>query len=516
MQLLKKEIRTNNHKTTRTIQLTIDEDYNVPDSRQDIDKIILSQGKVVLDECEPMVDRMRIKGHVSFQMLYAAGGDGGDLDAMEGIVPFEETLNIDNLLPSYETKVSCELEDLAISMIHSRKIEVRGLVDLTIDVTEPDVIEGAEGIENGDQIQCMYKKLPYMRTVADQKDIYRVRENVTIPQSKPNIRNLIWHSITLNEVETKPLDQKISIRGELEIFLIYRAEDQSPLQYLNLDIPFSGEVDCMGCMEGMTSDIGVTLSDTTVTVGPDEDGEERVLNVEVNLDLDVRIYQEEELTLLGDLFSTNADIQVETEDMEYESLLVRNNAQARIVEKLKVPENQPKILQVCYIEGDVKIDDMHTTQEGIQVEGAVAVRILYLAEDDAHPMNCLSGYLPFTYVVEVKHLTPDTVYHIRPSLEQISSIMLGSDEVEIKAVVNLKLLAFEKRVCPVITDMSVSEIDYEEMNRLAGIVGYIVQDGDTLWNIAKRYYTTIDNLRSVNDLAQDELISGQKLVIVKG
>jgi nucleoid-associated protein YgaU len=118
--------------------------------------------------------------------------------------------------------------------------------------------------------------------------------------------------------------------------------------------------------------------------------------------------------------------------------------------------------------------------------------------------------------VEAKDLSPDTLYHIRPSLEQISSIMLGSDEVEIKAVVNLSIIAFEQKRCKVITDMSVSEIDYEKMNQLAGIVGYMVQEGDTLWNIAKRYYTSIDAIRSVNQLDRDELSPGQKLILVKG
>jgi nucleoid-associated protein YgaU len=131
-------------------------------------------------------------------------------------------------------------------------------------------------------------------------------------------------------------------------------------------------------------------------------------------------------------------------------------------------------------------------------------------------MSCLTGYLPFSYLVEAKDLSPDTIYHIRPSLEQISSIMLGSDEVEIKAVVNLSIIAFEQKSCKVITDMSVSEIDYENMNQLAGIVGYIVQEEDTLWNIAKRYYTTIDSIRSVNQLDRDELSPGQKLILVKG
>lgn len=516
MQLVKKEIRTNNHKVSKHVQLTIDEDFNVSDSRQDIDKIIISQGQVVIDDTEPMVDRIRVKGHVSYKLLYSVAKAEGELDSMEGSVPFEETINVDDLLPSYDTSVSCEMEDLNISMIHSRKIEVKGLIQMKIDVTEQDIIEGAEGVENGDNIQCMYKKVPYTRTVSDQKDIFRVREQIPIPQSKPNIRNLIWHSVTVNEVETKPLDNKIGIRGELEIFLIYRAEEQMPLQYLNLDIPFTGEVDCVGSMEGMTADIGVVLGETQLVVEPDEDGEERILNLEANLELEIRIYQEEELDLLGDMFSTTACINVENETFDYESLLTRNNAKTRIVERIKRKENQAGILQVCYVEGNVKVDDTTTTEEGLQIEGAVEVRIIYIAEDDNRPMNSLTGFLPFTYLVEAKDLSPDTIYRIRPTLEQISSIMLGSDEVEIKAVVNLSIIAFARKKCKVITDMSVSEIDYEKMNQLAGIIGYMVQEEDTLWNIAKRYYTSIDTIRKVNQLERDELTVGQKLVIVKG
>ncbi len=516
MQLVKKEIRTNNHKVSKLVQLTIDEDFNVSDSRQDIDKIIISQGQVMIDETEPMVDRIRVKGHVGYKILYSVAKAEGELDSMEGSVAFEETINVDDLLPSYDTSVSCEIEDLNISMIHSRKIAVKGLLQMKIDVTEQDVIEGAEGIENGDNIQCMYKKVPYTRTVADQKDIFRVRELIPIPQSKPNIRKLIWHSVTVNEVETKPLDNKIGIRGELEIFLIYRAEEQLPLQYLNLDIPFTGEVDCMGSMEGMTADIGVVLGESQLTVEPDEDGEERVLNLEANLELEVRIYQEEELELLGDMFSTTACIDVETETFDYESLLTRNNAKTRIVERLQRKENQPGILQVCYVEGNVKVDDTHTTEDGLVVEGAVEVRIVYIAEDDARPMNSLIGFLPFSYLVEAKDISPDTIYHVRPTLEQISSIMLGSDEVEIKAVVNLSIIAFVKKQCKAITDMSISDIDYEKMNQLAGIIGYMVQEEDTLWNIAKRFYTSIDTIRKVNQLERDELVVGQKLVIVKG
>ena len=50
----------------------------------------------------------------------------------------------------------------------------------------------------------------------------------------------------------------------------------------------------------------------------------------------------------------------------------------------------------------------------------------------------------------------------------------------------------------------------------ACFIGYMVQEGDTLWTIAKRYFTSIDSIRKVNQLERDELSPGQKLVIVKG
>jgi LysM repeat protein len=43
---------------------------------------------------------------------------------------------------------------------------------------------------------------------------------------------------------------------------------------------------------------------------------------------------------------------------------------------------------------------------------------------------------------------------------------------------------------------------------------HTVADGETLWGIARRYETTVENLRRANDLAEDAQIRpGQKLRI---
>ena len=63
----------------------------------------------------------------------------------------------------------------------------------------------------------------------------------------------------------------------------------------------------------------------------------------------------------------------------------------------------------------------------------------------------------------------------------------------------------------------VEEIPYseEEISRIPSITGYIVKSGDTLWNIAKHYGTTIEKMKQYNENLTEPLETGQKLFLLK-
>ena len=87
--------------------------------------------------------------------------------------------------------------------------------------------------------------------------------------------------------------------------------------------------------------------------------------------------------------------------------------------------------------------------------------------------------------------------------------------VEIKAAVNLDLLVLQPVCRPVIRGVDVQPLDTEKLQKLPGIVGYIVQPGDSLWKIAKKFHTTVDNIMETNGLTTDQLQPGEKLILVK-
>ena len=58
------------------------------------------------------------------------------------------------------------------------------------------------------------------------------------------------------------------------------------------------------------------------------------------------------------------------------------------------------------------------------------------------------------------------------------------------------------------------ELDLKKLQERPGIICYVVQPEDTLWDIAKKYYTTSEHIRNMNHLTE-EIRAGQKLLIVK-
>jgi len=65
-----------------------------------------------------------------------------------------------------------------------------------------------------------------------------------------------------------------------------------------------------------------------------------------------------------------------------------------------------------------------------------------------------------------------------------------------------------KKFTPVETPPSKQIINTTEPN-------YTVQKGDTLYNIAKRYNLTVDELKSLNSMSDEGIKIGQKLIVVK-
>ena len=135
--------------------------------------------------------------------------------------------------------------------------------------------------------------------------------------------------------------------------------------------------------------------------------------------------------------------------------------------------------------------------------------------DDTSPVQSSVEQVPFHCVAEARGIREDSVYQLDAGLEQLSAVMMGGDMVEVKAVIALDFLVLQPVCEPVITGAAIHPMDLQKLQELPGIVGYIVQPEDSLWEIAKKFHTTVGNIISTNELADDQVKQGQRLLLVK-
>jgi len=516
VELIKKNIHMNKLKCKSTLQLTLDDDFNVPDIKPDIDQIITEQGDIKISDIKAMNGKLLIKGALGFNVLYLSAEDQRPVHNISGTIPFDEVINMELTCADDDPIVKWELEDLSTGLINSRKLSVRSIVRLNVAVEDLYDEETAVMVEGPEDVQYINKKIEITDVSINKKDTFRIKDEILIPANKGNISNLLYQDIHLNNVEVRLLEDKISIKGEIPVFLLYTSEDeQNPIEYYETEISFNGNIDCNGCNEDMIEDITFRILSKNLEIKPDGDGEERVVDLEIILELLIKVYEVEEPEILCDVYCPTKDITPITRDAVYENLVIKNNSKYRIVDRIKVPENQPRILQICHANGAVKIDDIVVEGAQLQVEGIIEVNILYIAEDDSIPLNSLRGAIPFTQTIEVKSMNPDSTFEIKPNIDQLSVMMLDSDEIEVKATMNLNTIVFDKITELVITDIEVAELDMDKLQSMPGIIGYIVKPGDTLWKIAKRFFTTVDSILSINNLEDDRIKVGDKLIIMK-
>lgn len=514
MEFIKKEMYMSELKGKSVSQITLDDDFNVPDTKQDIREITVEKGLVNLDESKVMEGKVHIKGRLLFQILYTSAEEAG-LETMGGEIPFDELVNMDGLEEKDHLQVGWDVDDLTVDQIHSRKISVKAILTFTLTAERLYQANIPVEVSDDDQVETLKKPVEAASLAVINRDTFRVKEEVELPGSKPNISRILWDDEELRSVEARPGDGKIHIRGEMVLFCVYRGEEENaPIQWLEKNIGFSGEIELSGAADHMIPDIGIRLMQKTVEPAADFDGEQRVISLEAILDLEIKLYEEENFSLLTDVYSPSRQLNPEWNPVNFESLLIRNNSRYKLNDKLEIKERD-RVLQICHANGSAKIDDVRITEDGLLIEGALCVWILYIPGEDDTPFKSIKGVLPFQYTAEAKGITPDCVYRIQPGIESLNAVMMGNNEVELKAVLTFEVLVLQKISEKAVASVSEEALDYQKLEAMPGIAGYIVQPQDTLWDVAKRFHTTMKVIQQTNGISGEEVESGTRLLILK-
>ena len=130
MELKKESIQVLRKKSHARSQITFDEDFNVPDAKPDVGRLIQNKGDVSMDEVRLSEGKAFISGNLNVDILYV-GEENQKVSSLGAKLPFDETLNLEGIASGDKMCLKWEIEDLSVHMIHSRKLNIKAIV--TID-----------------------------------------------------------------------------------------------------------------------------------------------------------------------------------------------------------------------------------------------------------------------------------------------------------------------------------------------------------------------------------------------
>ncbi len=514
MELKMKDIHINGIKSNSKSGFTIDDDIIVSDSKPDVERIIKDQGEVSIQDIKILKDKINIKGILEFTVLYFGGS--GEIGSISGKINFDENINAQDIDSKDMINIKCELEDMTATIINSRKISIRALVNINCVYEEENNEDIAVDIDyfDDDKVSILKEKANISQIVVNQKDVLRINDDIVLSSMKKDIEEIVYYDMALVNMDYRLMDNAVGIKGGMNVFVLYITKE-GDFDYIEKEIPINSSIDVNGCNPVMVDNIRTAINERLIQIKKDEDGEERIFEIDAALDIEIKIYVEEEVDILKDVYSIKYDVKLDTKKVEYECLKLKNNSKFKINDRMKLDDSLPEVLQICDNNAKVYIDDVIAKENGMDINGVVSVQTLYISEDDMQPLNLIKLTIPYNSFIEVKNLDSNCVYDITPNLDSINITMLGNREIEVKCIISLFVIVFEKKETEVIKSMSVSEPDIEKIEDLPAMTGYVVKENDSLWKIAKEFHSTIEKIKKVNDLENNDVNVNERLLVLK-
>ena len=154
-------------------------------------------------------------------------------------------------------------------------------------------------------------------------------------------------------------------------------------------------------------------------------------------------------------------------------------------------------------------------REILQDAYAPAGTVTLEKETVTYPVTVGSGKNQFFgQMMELRGVAEGDAAAVQLRLDDLDFQMLSEQEGELRAAVTMEAVVLRDETAEIVKDITPEE--EAAPSPMAGAVIYMVQPGDTLWKIAKRYRTTVENILAVNEIENPDLIyPGQKLLIIK-
>ena len=421
---------------------------------------------------------------------------------MEVGLPFTCQAEAPGLTEGGTVLASPRLRQAEARALNPRKVLLR--VDLAVDVTacqpsERTVVKGVSDPEEGSLCQRQYQGEDYQLCSVQEKP-FTFSEQLRIQTGTGDTPQLMALRVQPVCGESKLIGGKLIFKGAVETDLLLQ-EPEGGLTASHESLPFSQVMEVAGAGEDADCQVGVEVS--AFQWEPVGDGRQADLTLELLAQAQVR--RARPVTLLQDLYSTAYQMEADSQPQPLCRLVERSVRPQTVRELLETGE-----LVRSVADSRLALGQVTQAREGNELVLTAEAWLTVLYLDEEEQVQCVRRALPVTCRLECPEGAKCQCRCACPG-EVFAAPAAGG--VEARFTVEFHCLITQCKAVPMVTAARLGEPRGTGEGERPSVVLRLACPGESLWDIAKAYGTTTDQILQANELEEDQPPLGRMLLI---
>lgn len=483
----------------------VEGDIIIPDIKPDILNAINTSGNVCVYKKDIQDGKIKLDGSINLYVMYMPDGECDCVRGINTSLDFTEIIEIDILRAGMRTDEDISIKSIECRVLNGRKVNLKVSLHIKTKVYSSENVSLIQEIENGQDIQILNKTVQINSLLGEVTSNIYAKDNLHIDEMD-NLAEILKTDFNIINKEIKVSYNKVLAKADLEVKIMYLTEDNR-INTVKGQIPAMGFLDIQNVTEDNIFDVKYKMRNIVVKANSVE---EHGVYVEAQLELNCCAYETKEINLIQDLYSTKENINFTQKKL---NTMMGRKVQKNICnidEQIQVPElGNNRIYDVGIMP---HIFTQNIVNNKIVCEGEVRLNLLYEAENTVK-MASKEINLSFNFEMPLDGENANNSMETNIEINKSDFILQGGGNVECKIE-----LAVEMSLANVREINVIDEINKEEASFLGdySMVIYFVKAGDSIWSIAKKFKSTVEDISKVNEIQDaNRLTPGMQLFIPK-
>ncbi len=502
--LTKQSISINKNIYDGVLEQPIDIDFTLPDYCPDVLRVLKCRITPNINSKNIIGNELNIEGDACVTLIY--------VDENEKIFSYEQLYDFKKIVPivglSEENFVSLKLytDYVNCRAITSRKIDVHGVISLILSINsfeKQDIITDVDC----EDIQLKRGGCPATNPLATSEKTVLIEEELELSRGNSAINSIIRCDAKAFSTDCTLLGSKAMVKGEILINVLY-CNDLGVTELYENRIPFSQiiELDTNGIECKCTS--MVNLVSYHIKPRTNLSGETNCFSFECKLCILVQASCENSIPLILDAFSIKNECSQQFETINFKKLDFPLSERYLCKKVLELPDGS--FGNVLDMWCEAKPSNVKFQNNAFNVIGSVLICLL-LMDSEGKPQY-------YERAIDYEFNKPfDSVnsnLSANAEIDITSSVYTIKDTTRIEVCVEMFVCGsiYSYSQMNIIKSIELSEAKKESIKK-APMILYFCEEGESVWDIAKKYKTSPKCILTANELDEDILLTKRTLLI---